>query len=414
MPNPSGINQHQTVLSAVELLPHLEALKEYRYKMPKLISKLATRGVHISKSTLKRRMKELGWSIRSELSSDDKRMLILEEIERTLRCSGVGPGFLRTTIFTKYGHNISREMIREVMKEVDPEAFIFRRPGHKIVVKRAPMFGVGPHAQWSCDGHDKLQHFNIRIYGFADNWSSYTLKLKIARTKDSKTTALHYLNVVEEQGGIPLTIITDRGTETVDIYAIQTALRQTFSDIPLASYPAHIYTTSTHNIVIERTWWQWLKTKGHWLKAKLSTEQSIMFNREHPLHMALFELIFFPLVRAEMDQWILDHNTHRVRKQKHKVLPSGGQRNQFLDEPETWGEINSLIPIPLEYIQPLKDTLIQENDAVDDLINLIGPQIDSTQEVNWSNAWSIFWQHVAVYQELVGDFGEPSFEEAEE
>jgi len=43
------------------------------------------------------------------------------------------------------------------------------------------MFGIVPHAQWSCDGHEKSEHFNIRIYGFADIWSAATLELGIAR-----------------------------------------------------------------------------------------------------------------------------------------------------------------------------------------------------------------------------------------
>jgi hypothetical protein len=42
---------------------------------------------------------------------------------------------IRKTIFTKYGRNVGREMIRDVMQDVDPEAFVFRRPGHKIGVR---------------------------------------------------------------------------------------------------------------------------------------------------------------------------------------------------------------------------------------------------------------------------------------
>jgi hypothetical protein len=92
------------------------------------------------------------------------------------------------------------------------------------------------------------------------------------------------------------------------MYAIQTSLRKHFSPhLDINTYPAHIFTTSTHNIVIERTWWHWLKTKGIWIKEQLMSDGYIYFNKYNPLHMALFEIIFFPLVRAEISEWAILH-----------------------------------------------------------------------------------------------------------
>jgi hypothetical protein len=114
---------------------------------------------------LYQRFEELGWNDKHALDGNEKEMLVREDIERSIGCLAVSARKLKTRIFIRSGHTISRKFIEMIMKAADPEGFILRTPGYTIKPKRAPMFGVGPNAQWSADGHDKLAQFNVKIMG---------------------------------------------------------------------------------------------------------------------------------------------------------------------------------------------------------------------------------------------------------
>ncbi|KAK6992022.1 hypothetical protein R3P38DRAFT_2571554 [Favolaschia claudopus] len=65
--------------------------------------------------------------------------------------------------------------------------------------------------------------------------------------------------------------------------------------------------------------------------------------------------IWFPLIQYSLDQFCNEQNNHRIRKQKEKVLPSGGSPNQFYANPEKYGGKDSLIKVPAEEIDELLD-----------------------------------------------------------
>jgi len=61
--------------------------------------------------------------------------------------------------------------------------------------------------------------------------------------------------------GIPRQVTLDKGTETHAIYARQTALREQFG--PTTDNEAAVkYIKSTRNIVVERSWSQFVKREG--------------------------------------------------------------------------------------------------------------------------------------------------------
>ena len=56
------------------------------------------------------------------------------------------------------------------MQDYDPEGFAQRAPGSKKVIHRTPLSAIGPHEEWSMDGHNKLAAYGFEIYGIHNKW----------------------------------------------------------------------------------------------------------------------------------------------------------------------------------------------------------------------------------------------------
>ena len=128
------------------------------------------------------------------------------------------------------------------MRTEDPGGFDHRQPG-KRHIERTPLVSLGPNHEWSADGHDKLAGIGFPIWGVRDKFSGKWLKLWVIpdnRLKDA--TVILFLKLVLELGGalvivlfdpltncthigIPFQMTTDKGSETVVIFGIQTSLR---------------------------------------------------------------------------------------------------------------------------------------------------------------------------------------------
>jgi hypothetical protein len=64
------------------------------------------------------------------------------------------------------------------------------------------------------------------------------------------------------------------------------------------------------------------------------------------------------VVQKRLDSLIIEHQVHRIRKQKKILLPSDARRIDLFTSPERFGGINQLIPIPSQDI----DRLLAEYD----------------------------------------------------
>lgn len=60
------------------------------------------------------------------------------------------------------------------MRAYAAEGFEKRRAGHKKINRRV-LVAVGPNAEWSLDGFDKLNEAGFGIYGIRDKWSRFWL-----------------------------------------------------------------------------------------------------------------------------------------------------------------------------------------------------------------------------------------------
>lgn len=87
------------------------------------------------------------------------------------------------------------------MRLLDPKGFSLREPAAKKK-HRGVLVSLGPHHEWSADGHDKLAQIGFPIWGVRDKWSGKWLGLWVVpNNRRLKATAYLYLKLVAELGG---------------------------------------------------------------------------------------------------------------------------------------------------------------------------------------------------------------------
>ncbi|KAI6142393.1 hypothetical protein BKA82DRAFT_4438126 [Pisolithus tinctorius] len=108
---------------------------------------------------------------------------------------------------------------------------------HGKQVCQSTLSAIGPNHQHHADGFVKLNaqalqmgSVGLDIYGIKDQWSSFLLHLVIVPNHQLAATIGHVpLDYITKYMAIPLTFVTDRGSETGIIFANQTALHMVFA-----------------------------------------------------------------------------------------------------------------------------------------------------------------------------------------
>jgi len=146
------------------------------------------------------------------------------------------------------------------MRQLDPEGFAIREPGSGKR-QRSQLVLVGPHHEWSGDGHDKLSKSGFPIWGIRDVWSGVWLGLWVLPNNRLKIAIGYlYLKLIKEVGGtsvvslaiycflltlvfgklgMPIQMTTDCGSETGRVFGIELALR--YVVLLLLSFPCTQY-----------------------------------------------------------------------------------------------------------------------------------------------------------------------------
>ena len=127
---------------------------------------------------------------------------------------------------------------------MDPEGSELRKR-HRL--KRRAYHNPGPNYSWHIGGYDKLKFWWFPIHGAIDGYSRRILWLRVTRSNNSPNQiAFFYSEAVLEQGGCPVQLVIDLGTEN----GTAAALQAYFCDNP----EAHRYVPSPRNQRIEG-WW---------------------------------------------------------------------------------------------------------------------------------------------------------------
>ncbi|KAF8142577.1 hypothetical protein K438DRAFT_1877718 [Mycena galopus ATCC 62051] len=191
--NRSGKNQHATVHESIELsiskqlliciLAPLEEiadrLRDYHTNNPTfkykdyIVALMQDHGIKIGRSKVAAYLTQLGLSTSSRgnhIPEAEQTQIVLDELAKDPPQSR-GPRVVKE-VLNLAGHKIGRNTISAVMHDFQEDGFDKRNPkkGKKIV--RTPLTSVGPHEEWSMDGHDKLNVAGFGVYEIRDKWGT--------------------------------------------------------------------------------------------------------------------------------------------------------------------------------------------------------------------------------------------------
>ncbi|KAF8219146.1 hypothetical protein L208DRAFT_1342933, partial [Tricholoma matsutake] len=169
--NPTGINQfedcHRSDDNSVEAI-----IRDYDHRGImnwNLISEmlLAEHNIHMSATTVAHRrgqygLKGSGWTTK-ELPLPVKRQLVLDKMAKD-PTSRKGPKTIIEGIGLTQGIHLTHEFVHSTMHTEDPKGFSIREPSAKKI-KQGVLTAIGPHQEWSGDGHDKLAVISFPIWG---------------------------------------------------------------------------------------------------------------------------------------------------------------------------------------------------------------------------------------------------------
>ncbi|KAF8213743.1 hypothetical protein K438DRAFT_1804573 [Mycena galopus ATCC 62051] len=129
--------------------------------------------IKIGRSKVAAYLTQLGLSTSSRgnhMPEAEQTQIVLDELAKDPHQSR-GPSVVK--VLNLAGHKIGRNTISAVMHDFEEDGFDKRNPkkGKKIV--RTPLTSVGPHEEWSMDGHDKLNVAGFGVYGIRDKWATF-------------------------------------------------------------------------------------------------------------------------------------------------------------------------------------------------------------------------------------------------
>jgi hypothetical protein len=91
--------------------------------------------------------------------------------------------------------------VTDEMKQHEPDGFVQQGLSTKKISCQ-PLVSLGPHHQWSGDGHDKLSKIGFPIWAVCDQWSGKWLGMRVVPNNQLKTSIAYlYLSLVHELGG---------------------------------------------------------------------------------------------------------------------------------------------------------------------------------------------------------------------
>ncbi|KAJ7204892.1 hypothetical protein C8J57DRAFT_1541993 [Mycena rebaudengoi] len=107
-------------------------------------------------------------------------------------------------------------------------------------------------------------------------------------------------------------------------------------DLELDTVPAHLAVKSAYNITCERGW------RPIWEKEPANVKGVALW-------------LWAKITKLRLDKIQGENNRHFVRKQKGKLLPTGGCHGDFYVHPEKWGATDQLIPVNIAVIDRLTE-----------------------------------------------------------
>jgi hypothetical protein len=147
------------------------------------------------------------------------------------------------------------------MRVIDPDGVNAQK---RRRLKRHQYNTPGPNFLWHIDGWDKLKPYGFSVHACIDGFSQRLLWLEVCTMNKNPNVIVNYfLSTVQQLGGVPRLVRTDKGTENVWISVMQRLLRMDQND-NLAGYKSFIEGKSSSNQRIEAYWSKLRLGGGGW------------------------------------------------------------------------------------------------------------------------------------------------------
>ncbi|KAF8576012.1 hypothetical protein K439DRAFT_1541744 [Ramaria rubella] len=301
-----------------------------------------------------------------------------------------GAGYIKMALATE-GHLIPRATVRRVILENDPDAVDARYPGQKKI-KCTQLTSIGVF--------DDLGPVSLPIYGFRCKWSGAILHMVVVPNDCLATMIGHvFLDFVDFGiSAIPLQITVDQGSETREMFAMQTSLRCNYApNVSEELCPPFVALRSVNNTTIEGIW-HWLRktAERNFIDEVHRGHNEGIFNPNDNLHISLFNWIWPPICQSVLDEFTTYWNNHRVHSQKNKLMPSGATPRDIFTSPQAYGGECCSIPVPQDAIDALQEALQFVDDQFSDIANQVWNHLGSPPCMV-SSGWDIFAKMLSLW-----------------
>ena len=289
---------------------------------------------------------------------------------------------------TPMGIQVPREVVRLVLKELDPEGVTDRR---SKTLRRRVYHTPGPNYSWHVDGYDKLKPYGFPVHGCIDGYSRKVLWLKVCRTNnDPPITGQHFLNAVREYGGCPTILRTDNGTENVIMAAMQSYFRCNGDD-EYAGEKAHRYGISPSNQRIE-CWWSYLRKNrsNWWINFFKDLVEAGHLSLSNQLQKECLWYCFHQLQQEDLSSVQLHWNSHYIRKSRFDTISGRPDELYFL--PECSGGRNYIKSVTDEQFDDMSQYCHEynEDNLYQEYFGEIFEQLHLGEPTNWRECLDLY------------------------
>ena len=347
-------------------------------------------GIVVSIRTVKRILQQLNLRRARGGESPIENIInaILQELE-TGCGSFLGYRQLTQRLRQKYNLRVKRDSVMNYLRIIDPEG-VERRKKRRL--KRRRYVTPGPNFLWHIDGWDKLAPFGFYVHGAIDGYSRRILWLEVNSTnKNAKVVASHYLDTVEQLGGVPSRLRSDKGTENPVIGRMQQFFRWQDDDQFSAS-KSFLQGKSSANQRIE-SWWSKLRDGGGgwWINLFKDLRESGIYKDGDNLMDECLRFCFLPVLRRELHLVAELWNTHNIQSQKrHEV--DGGKPDIMFFMPEVYNTRDYLRKVDIEDVRVCRrlytERCVDFQESIEELVLLLKPEYE--QPADASEALSLF------------------------
>jgi hypothetical protein len=249
---------------------------------------------------------------------------------------------MRNNLRRRLGHRARQEDVRIALRQVDPAGVERRRP--RLRRSRLDNYITdGPNHIWCIDGHDKLSSYGIQIYAAVDAYSRKIIWWYCGTANRAQYSVLsQYLEAVSQGQVCPNFLRADKGAETLlageahlAMY-VEAAVREGWSQQELLSITVEdcfIWGPSVHNVKIEGLWRQlrFVQT-GSWLKLFAFLKKCDLYRWWNPADKVVLLFVFMPLIRAELIEFVNDHNAYPIRAQPKREYHIAGVPEELYED----------------------------------------------------------------------------------